>query len=139
MGETTVGKILLKNTVLPHLHADVARVFDKKGIADFFQNLSKSEPQNYKRIVSDLTRLGFETSTRLGSSVPLADLTPLDDKDERFDKLEADLSKIKSENGTKKEKELRTLELYDTCTKDLDKALMEAGKRKNHALSKVIV
>lgn len=139
MGETTVGKILLKNTVLPHLHADVARVFDKKGIADFFQNLSKSEPQNYKRIVSDLTRLGFETSTRLGSSVPLADLTPLDDKDERFDKLEADLSKIKSENGTKKEKELKTLELYDTFTKDLDKALMEAGKRKNHTLSKVIV
>lgn len=139
MGETTVGKILLKNTVLPHLHEGVSHTFDKKGIADFFQNLSKSEPHNYKRIVSDLTRLGFETSTRLGSSVPLADLSPLDDKDERFDKLESDLAQIKSGPGAKKEKELKTLELYDTFTKQLDKALMDAGKKKNHTLSKVIV
>lgn len=139
MGETTIGKLLLKHTVQPHLHEDVSKTFDKKGIADFFQNLSKNEPHNYKRIVSDLTRLGFETSTRLGSSVPLADLSPLDDKNERFDKLEADLARIKSEPGGKKEKEQRILELYDTFTKDLDKALMDAGKRKNHTLSKVIV
>lgn len=139
MGETTIGKLLLKHTVQPHLHEDVAKTFDKKGIADFFQDLSKNEPHNYKKIVSDLTRLGFETSTRLGSSVPLADLSPLDDKDERFDKLEVDLAKIKSEPGSKKDKEHKTLELYDTFTKNLDKALMEAGKKKNHTLSKVIV
>jgi len=139
MVETTIGKLLLKNTVQPHLHEAVAGVFDKKGIATFFENLSKAEPHNYKRIVSDLTRLGFETSTRLGSSVPLADLTPLDDKDARFDKLEADLARIKSEPGTKKEKEQKILELYDSFTKELDKALMDAGKKKNHTLSKVIV
>lgn len=138
--ETTVGKILLKHHVPEPLKPFVTEnTLDKKGIGTLFNKLSEMSPDTYKTSVSNLARLGFEVSTRLGSTVPLADLSPLDDKDERFNKLEKDIAEINALKLPKKEKEQKLGELYQKFTKDFDNALMEAGKAKNHTLSKVLM
>lgn len=139
MQEQTVGKILLKHNVPEHLKAHVAETtLDKKGIASLFQKLSEGPSDTYKDYVTRLARLGFEVATRQGSTVPLTDLSPLDDKDERFDQLEKDLAEIKRSPGTKREKDQKTFELYGKFTKDFEAALMAAGIKKNHTLAKVI-
>lgn len=136
---TTVGKLLLKNNVPDSLKDYVSEnVMDKKGIAGLFQKLSEGDSDKYRDAVTRLARLGFEVSTRQGSTVPLNDLTPLDDKEERFEQLEKDISKIKNGPGTKKEKEIKLIELYTKFTKDFESALMAAGIKKNHTLAKVI-
>lgn len=137
--ETTIGKLLLKNNVPPALKSYVENTtLDKKGIAGLFQKLSEGPSDEYRNTVTNLTRLGFEVATRQGSTVPLADLNPLDNKKEMFERLEKGLSEIKRGPGTKREKEQKIGELYNSFTKEFDAALMEAGKRKNHTLSKVI-
>lgn len=136
---TTVGQILLKNNVPDHLKSHVAdNTLDKKGIASLFSKLSEGSSDIYKDYVTRLARLGFEVSTRQGSTVPLEDLSPLDDKDERFAGLERDLAEINKGTGTKKEKEIKKLQLYGQFTSDFEKALMQAGVDKNHTLAKVI-
>ena len=135
----TIGKLLLKHSVPDHLKPYVKdTVLDKKGIGGLFSKLSEGDDSAYKKSVNSLTRLGFETSTRLGSTVPLADLKPLDDKEERFKKLDLDLDKINKESGTKKEKDIKKIELYSKFTKDFEDALTTAGTSKNHTLAKVI-
>lgn len=135
----TIGKLLLKHSVPEHLKPYVNEtVLDKKGIGGLFSKLSEGDDSTYKKSVNSLTRLGFETSTRLGSTVPLSDLKPLDDKEERFKKLEHGLDKINKESGTKKEKDLKKIELYSKFTKDFEDALTQAGTSKNHTLAKVI-
>ena len=139
MQETTVGKILLKHNVPDHLKSHVDEVtLDKKGISSLFQKLSDGPSDVYKDYVTRLARLGFEVATRQGSTVPLTDLSPLDDKEERFDKLEKDLAEIKRSPGTKREKDQKIFELYQKFTKDFEDALMAAGIKKNHTLAKVI-
>lgn len=136
---TTVGKILLKHNVPDNLKAHVAdNTLDKKGIASLFSKLSEGSSDVYKDYVTRLARLGFEVSTRQGSTVPLADLSPLDDKDERFAGLEKELHEINKGTGSKKEKDGKKLELYGKFTNDFEKALMQAGIDKNHTLAKVI-
>ena len=136
---TTVGKLLLKNNVPDTLKSYVSdNVMDKKGIAGLFQKLSEGDSDKYRDAVTRLARLGFEVSTRQGSTVPLNDLTPLDDKEERFKALDQDIAKIKNGPGTKKEKEIKLIELYTKFTKDFENALMAAGIKKNHTLAKVI-
>ena len=136
---TTVGKILLKHNVPDHLKQHVAdNTLDKKGIAALFNKLSEGPSDVYKDYVTRLARLGFEASTRQGSTVPLEDLSPLDDKEERFANLEKELNEINRGLGTKKEKEQKKLELYGKFTNDFEKALMQAGLDKNHTLAKVI-
>jgi DNA-directed RNA polymerase subunit beta' len=135
----TIGKLLLKHSVPDHLKPYVNdTILDKKGIGGLFSKLSEGDDNVYKKAVSNLARLGFETSTRMGSTVPLADLKPLDDKEERFKKLESDLDKINKESGTKKEKDIKKIELYSKFTKDVEDALITAGTSKNHTLVKVI-
>lgn len=138
--QTTVGKILLKHNVPEHLKSFVQETpLDKKGLGQLFGKLSESTGDTYKNVTTNLARLGFETSTRMGSTVPLADLTPLDDKEHRFNQLEKDIKLIKAGPGSKKEKENKLIDLYGKFTKDFDDALMAAGKEKNHTLSKVIM
>jgi DNA-directed RNA polymerase subunit beta' len=140
MSETTIGKLLLKQHVPDHLKDHVLNTpLDKKGISSLFHKLSDSPSDTYKDSVTRLSRLGFEVATRQGSTVPTQDLSPLDDKEERFDALEKELSEIKHGTGTKKEKELKAVQTYDKFTKDLDAALMQAGTQKNHTLAKVII
>lgn len=136
---TTVGKLLLKSNVPDSLKGYVSdNIMDKKGIAGLFQKLSEGDSDKYRDAVTRLARLGFEVSTRQGSTVPLDDLTPLDDKAERFNKLDIDVNKIKGAGGTKKEKDIKMIELYTKFTKDFETALMDAGVKKNHTLAKVI-
>lgn len=138
--ETTVGKILLKHHVPEHLKDFVQTTsLDKKGLGSLFGKLSEGTGESYKNYTTNLARLGFETSTRMGSTVPLADLSPLDDKEKRFAQLDADIKTIKTGPGSKKEKEDKLIDLYGKFTKDFDDALMQAGREKNHTLSKVIM
>lgn len=136
---TTIGKLLLKHNVPDHLKSFVhENVLDKKGISGFFGHLAESPTDVYKKHVTDLARLGFEVATRQGSTVPMEDLSPLDDKDARFDKLDIKLDQINKGAGTKLEKEVKKINLYTDFTKDFEDALMAAGTKKNHTLAKVI-
>lgn len=136
---TTVGKFLLKATAPEHLKSYmVDNTMDKKGIAGFFAKLSEGDSDKYRDVVTRLARLGFEVSTRQGSTVPLADLSPLDDKDQRFKELETKLDAIRKGPGSKKEKDIKLIELYTKFTKEFETALMDAGIKKNHTLAKVI-
>lgn len=136
---TTIGKLLLKHNVPDNLKSYVHETpMDKKGIGGFFNKLVEGSSDQYKDTVQKLARIGFEVSTRQGSTVPMADLSPLDDKEERFDQLEKDLHKIDTSGKTKVEKEIAKIDLYTKFTKDFEDALMEAGTKKNHTLSKVI-
>ena len=139
MTTTTVGKLLLKSHVPNELKEYVdSNTMDKKGIAGLFQKLSEGSSDKYRDTVTKLARLGFEVSTRQGSTVPLADLSPLDDKDERFNNLEGELSKIRAGTGTKRDKDIKLIDTYTKFTKDFEDALMAAGIKKNHTLAKVI-
>ena len=90
--ETTVGKILLKQHVPDHLKDFVKdNTLDKKGIGQLFNKLSEGSAEQYRDHVADIARLGFEVSTRQGSSISLKDLTPLDDKEERFKEFNKEL------------------------------------------------
>lgn len=136
---TTVGKLLLKSHVPDNLKEFVkGNTMDKKGIAGLFAKLSEGDSDSYRDAVTKLARLGFEVSTRQGSTVPLEDLSPLDDKEERFNGLEKDIAKIKAGTGTKKQKDIDMIEHYTKFTKDFENALMASGIKKNHTLAKVI-
>jgi DNA-directed RNA polymerase subunit beta' len=137
--ETTVGKILLNLHVPANLKPFVAdTVLDKKGIGQLFSKLAEGDSAQYRDYVTSLTRLGFEASTRQGSTVPLEDLSPLDDKEEQFEKLDKTLAKIKAAPGTKKEKDQKALQAYSDFTTSFEKSLSDVGTKKNHTLAKVL-
>ena len=135
----TIGKLLLKHNVPDHLKPYVHETaLDKKGIGGLFGKLAEGSSDVYKKHVQDLARLGFEVATRLGSTVPMADLSPLDDKEERFAGLDKKLDTINAGSHTKLEKDIKKIELYTKFTDDFEKALVDAGTRKNHTLAKVL-
>lgn len=137
--ETTVGKLLLKNIVPSHLQPFITQtVLDKKGQSALYDKLSEGSSDTYRDIITNLARLGFEVSTRLGSTIPLADLNPLEDKKQRFDKLNKQLQAVKDGPGTKREKEIKMVELYNKFISEFEAALMEAGMKKNHTLASMI-
>lgn len=136
---TTVGKFLLKSMAPDNLKGYMTdNTMDKKGIAGFFAKLSEGDSDKYRDVVTKLARIGFEVSTRQGSTVPLADLSPLDDKDKRFKDLEEKLEAVRKGPGSKKEKDIKLIDLYTKFTKEFETALMDAGIKKNHTLAKVI-
>lgn len=136
---TTVGKFLLKSMAPDNLKGYMNdNTMDKKGIAGFFAKLSEGDSDKYRDVVTKLARIGFEVSTRQGSTVPLADLSPLDDKDKRFKDLEIKLDAVRKGPGSKKEKDIKLIDLYTKFTKEFETALMDAGIKKNHTLAKVI-
>ena len=110
---TTVGKILLKNAVPVEYHGFVgSKELDKKNIGTLFNDLSKHHPQHYKDVVSKLTRLGFEVSTRMGSTVRLADLLPPIDKEKRFAELDKEIHGIKALGFHKTKEQEKVNEAY---------------------------
>lgn len=136
---TTVGKLLLNRYVPDNLKSFVKEnTLDKKGIGQLFAKMSEGPGDKYRDHVTSLARLGFEVSTRQGSTVPLDDLSPLDNKDEMFKDLHKTLDGINKGQGGKKDKEFKTVEAYTDFTKKFEKALMDTGVRKNHTLAKVI-
>lgn len=135
----TIGKLLLKHNVPDHLKSYVHdNVLDKKGISGLFTTLVEGPSETYKDSVQNLARLGFEVSTRLGSTVPMNDLSPLDDKEERFKGLDKDLDDIDKGGGKKLDKDIKKIELYTKFTKDFEDALTSQGLAKNHTLAKVL-
>ena len=67
METTTVGKLLLKEHLPQDMHAFIdANELDKSGNAKLFNLLAEKHPDTYNKIVSELARLGFEVSTRMG-------------------------------------------------------------------------
>lgn len=141
MGEiTTVGKLLLKSNVPADLRSFIDQnVLDAKGISNFFETLSKHAPDVYKKTVTNLTRLGFEISTRQGSSVGLSDLLSPVNKDQRFDEIDKHINEIHNGLGSKVEKENKIIDLYEKFTDKLNKDILEEGLKNNKTLAKVIL
>lgn len=139
MSVTTVGKILLKYHTPDKLKPFVtSNTMDKQGINQFFNQLAKEYPDQYKEVVTNLNRLGFETSTRQGSSVSLSDLITPIDKDKLFNELQRKVNAIRNGPGTKQAKEAKILHEFDVFTKALEKAIVTAGVKHNQTLAKVI-
>jgi DNA-directed RNA polymerase subunit beta' len=111
---------------------------DKKNIGTFFQDLATKQPESYKRVVSDLTRLGFETATRLGSTVTLADLLPPTFKEAKFKKLDQDLEAIYAKKLPKAKEDDEISMLFGKFSDDVNKELIEVGLKENKTLAKVV-
>jgi DNA-directed RNA polymerase subunit beta' len=136
---TTVGKLLLKHHLPQDLHGFVdTNELDKKNIGSLFDNLTKSKPKEYKDIVSNLTRLGFEVSTRMGSTVKLSDLLSPIDKGARFATLDKQLDEIRKSSKNKKDEEGRVAEAYGKFSDEMNKEIVEVGVKNNQTLAKVV-
>lgn len=139
--QTTVGKILIKNIVPLAIRNEVDKMtLDKKGISNLVLRIAKDFPQQYNDVISKLTNLGFEVSTRAGSTVDISDLLPPKDKDKHFDELEEKIEKIKNDKSLSElQKEDKYEELYKKFTKDLNDYILKEGLANNKTLAKVIL
>lgn len=111
---------------------------DKKNIGQLFQDLSKNHPHLYKEAVSKLTRLGFEVSTRMGSTVRLADLLPPIDKVKRFAVLDQEIAGIRSQKLAKPKEQQAINEAYGRFSESVNKEIVDVGLRDNKTLAKVV-
>jgi len=137
--ETTVGKLLLKNSVPEHLKPFITQTtLDGKAIKELFAKLVEGSSDVYKDAVSKLARLGFEVSTQMGSTVTVSDLIPPPEKDALFKVLEHDIAQVRTLPGSKEDKERKIIELYAAFTKKLEDTIIEVGIARNHTLAKVI-
>jgi DNA-directed RNA polymerase subunit beta' len=137
--QTTVGKLLLKEHLPPDMHAFIDSTdLDKGGNAKLFNLLAEKHPATYNKIVSELARLGFEVSTRMGSTVRLTDLRSPIDKKAKFAELEKQLAALRAQKLPQKEYERKANELYQTFVKNVTKDLVDIGVQKNQTLAKII-
>jgi DNA-directed RNA polymerase subunit beta' len=140
MAVTTVGRVLLKQYTPKHLHHLIDNeVLDKKGISTLFSKLVELEPENYSKISSDLTRLGFEIATRQGTSITLKDLVSPIDKDEVYDRFEAFKEKVESSDDSHNVKQQRIFDKYNTLMEDMNKTILDEGLKNNKSLAKIIL
>jgi hypothetical protein len=137
--KTTVGKVLLKyhSPASTHEFLDTKEL-DKKNIGEFFAILAEKHPEDYKRVVSDLTRLGFESATRLGSTVKLSDLIPPNFKESRFKSLHNEIESIKAKKFSKKKEHNEIVDLLNKFSNDIDREIIEHGVKENKTLAKVV-
>lgn len=140
MSVTTVGRILLKQYTPKHLHSMIdGAVLDKKGITNLFSKLVELEPDNYSKIASDLTRLGFEIATRQGTSITLKDLvSPINTK-ELYDKFDAFQVKVNKTDDSQNVKNQRIFDKYNTMMEDVNKHILDDGLKTNKSLAKIIL
>lgn len=137
--ETTVGKLLLKAHLPQDMHAFLdSTELDKGGNAKLFNLLAEKHPLTYNKIVSELARLGFEVSTRMGSTVRLTDLRSPIDKAAKFAALEKLLDALRKQKLPQKQYETKANEIYQTFVKDITKDLVDVGVLKNQTLAKII-
>lgn len=140
MAITTVGRILLKEYTPKHLHHLIdTEVLDKKGITVLFSKLVELEPENYSKIVSDLTRLGFEISTRQGTSITLKDLVSPIDKDKIYEKFEEFKSKVEESDDAENIKQQRIFDKYNNMMEEINKSILDEGLKSNKSLAKIIL
>jgi DNA-directed RNA polymerase subunit beta' len=114
-------------------------VLDKKGITNLFSKLVELEPDNYSKIASDLTRLGFEIATRQGTSITLKDLvSPINTK-ELYDKFDAFQVKVNKTDDSQNVKNQRIFDKYNTMMEDVNKHILDDGLKTNKSLAKIIL
>lgn len=135
----TVGQIVLRDALPKDMLHHLDKPLDAKGLRGLFNDLADKHPDSYKDIVSKMTRLGFETSTRMGSSVSLEDLRSPIDKDEAFRVVDKDIAAINSGAGTKKEKDNKKATTYLAFMDKMNKDVLDAGLRGNKTLAKIIL
>lgn len=110
---------------------------DKKGISDLFAEIAKDHPEKYDKVVSGLARLGFEVSTRDGSSVRLKDLHSPIDKDKIFNEAEEKMVELRKKNLPRNKYLEEAGNIWQKVTKDSQKALIDEGVKQNNTLCKI--
>lgn len=140
MATTTVGRVLLKFFVPTQFHTLLEnQVLDKKGISKLFAELAEKAPDQYSKIVSDLTRLGFEIATQQGTSLTLKDLVSPVDKDKIWDKFEAFQDKVEKSNDSRNVKNQKIFDEYDKTMTGVEKDILAKGLADNKSLAKIIL
>lgn len=140
MATTTVGRVLLQFFVPQQFHDLVATAsLDKKGIAKLFADLAEKAPEQYSKIVSDLTRLGFEIATRQGTSLTLKDLVSPVDKDKLWEGFETFKAKVESGKDTKTVKDHKIFEYYNDMMAGIEKDILAKGLTDNKSLAKIVL
>ncbi len=78
----SIGRIMLKKAVPKHIEPALSMLHNatKKDIKKFFQHVATHYPSDYKEVVYNLKKLGYDVSTKEGSSFSLTDFTPSIDK-----------------------------------------------------------
>ena len=136
---TSVGKLLLKHYAPASTHAFLdSKELDKKNIGSFFADLAEKHPDAYEKVVSNLTRLGFEAATRFGSTVRLSDLLPPKFKEEKFKVLYKDIDAIKAKKLSKDKETDEIGQVLNKFNNEVDKQLVEEGIKENKTLAKVV-
>jgi len=136
---TTVGKLLLKNTVPKEYKEFVMENdMDKKGNSHLFNEMSKHNQGEYAKSASDLVRLGFEIATRQGSTVRLSDLVPLADKEERFAALDKQVAEVRKTVKDKRKQEDEINSLYAGFSDQINKDLVDIGIKQDKTLAKIV-
>ena len=136
---TTVGKILLKHYSPAFTHDFLDKQeLDKKNIGVFFGDVAAKNPELYKQTVSNLARIGFEAATRLGSTVRLTDLLPPKFKDEKFKKLNTEVTAIRDRKLSKDKENEEISGALSKFTGEVNRELVTEGIKENKTLAKVI-
>ena len=140
MSTTTVGMVLLKEYTPKHLHSLIdGAVLDKKGISNLFSKLVELEPENYSKIASDLTRLGFEIATRQGTSITLKDLVSPIDTHKVYDEFDKFQEKVHKTNDSENIKNQRIFDKYNSLMEGVNKTILDEGLKTNKSLAKIIL
>ena len=140
MATTTVGQVLLKFFIPAQFHNLVYdTVLDKKGIGKLFAELAEKLPDQYSKIVSDLTRLGFEIATRQGTSITLKDLVSPVDKHKLWDAFDVFSAGVEKTKDSKAIKDKKIFEHYNDMMSGIEKDILAKGLADNRSLAKIIL
>ena len=140
MATTTVGQVLLKFFIPAQFHDLVHdTVLDKKGIGKLFAELAEKAPEQYSKIVSDLTRLGFEIATRQGTSITLKDLVSPVDKHKLWDAFDVFSAKVEKTQDSKAVKDKKIFDHYNDMMSGIEKDILAKGLSDNRSLAKIIL
>lgn len=139
MATTTVGKVLLRFFTPPQYHKLLdTLILDKKGIPKLFAELAENSPQEYSKIASDLTRIGFEIATRQGTSITLRDLISPVNKEKFWDEFEKFKEKVEKSDDAKHIKDKKIFDKYNEMMSLIEKTIIEKGLTENKSLAKIV-
>jgi DNA-directed RNA polymerase beta' subunit len=140
MASYTVGQVLLKFFTPAQFHNLVdGTLLDSKGIGKLFSEMADKSPEQYQKVVSDLTRLGFEISTRQGTSITLKDLVSPVDKDKLWDDFEKFKANVEKSDDPKSIKDKKIFDRYNEMMANLEKDILAKGLSTNKSLAKIVL
>lgn len=136
---TTVGKLLLKHNVPEDFHHFVQNnELESKNIGKLFHDLVQKHPEIYRDLVTKLTRLGFEVSTRMGSTVRLEDLLSPIDKEKVLKEVDEKVKHLKETEKDKHKFDNKLTQIYADVIKEVERDIVEKGVKENRTLAKII-